>query len=193
MKKAILKIAYHNGTAQFILDPITGEPPSRSRAGGQEEVSFSDAVKGLGESGMKGLGLIANAIKSNNCNITKAFTSTFTRQRGNDVPTKYVISKDPNELMLKVMKRAYRTDTTGVFCSTWREKDGFQNNRCTLLMLLENENVAGKNILFLKNGFDKETAGSLAGVVMDNHVLFDISIVDVLTQPIGGMGNRSLY
>jgi len=70
------KIPTKNG---FLPDPVTGKPLSISRPGGSEEVSFSDAVKGLSESGMKGLGLIANAIKSNNCNITKAFTFTFTR------------------------------------------------------------------------------------------------------------------
>jgi len=172
---------------------MTGKPSSISRAGGREEVSFSDAVKGLGESGMKGLGLIDNAIKSNNCNIAKACTFTFTRQRGNDVSTKHVISKDPDELMLEVMKRAYRTDTTGVFCFTWREEYGFKNNRRTLLMLLKNENVVGKNISFLKNDFDKETVGSIAGVVMDSHVLIDISVVDVPAQPIGGTGNSLLY
>ena len=73
----------------FLPDPMTGKPPSISRAGGREEVSFSDAVKGLGESGIKGLGLIANAIKSNNCNITKAFTFMFSRQRGNDKSIRY--------------------------------------------------------------------------------------------------------
>jgi len=64
---------------------------------------------------MEGLGLIANAIKSNNCNIAKAFTVMFSRQRGNDKSITNIISKDPEELMLEVMKRAYRTDTTGVF------------------------------------------------------------------------------
>jgi len=73
-------------------------------------VSFSDAVKGLSESGMKGLGLITNAIKSNYCSITKAFTFMFTHQRGNNVSTKHVIYKDPEELMLEVIKRAYRSD-----------------------------------------------------------------------------------
>jgi len=172
---------------------MTGKPSSISRAGGREEVSFSDAVKGLSESGMKGLGLIANANKSNNCNITKAFTFTFTPQRGNNMSTKHVISKDQDELMLEVMKRAYRTDTTGVFCFTWREEDGFRNIRGTLLMLLDNENVVVKNISFLKNDFDKETVGSIASAVMDSHVLIDISVEDVPVQPIRGTGNRSMY
>ena len=91
------------------------------------------------------------------------------------------------------MKRAYRTDTTGVFCFTWREEDGFRNNRRTLLMVLSNESVADRNISFLKNDFDKETVGSLAGVVMDNYVMINISVVDVPAQPIGGTGTRSLY
>jgi len=91
------------------------------------------------------------------------------------------------------MKRAYRTDTTGVFCFTWRQEDGFRNNRCTLLMGLSNESVLGRNISFLKNDFDKETVGSLAGVVMENYVIINISVVDVPAQPIGGMGTRSLY
>jgi len=177
---------------EFLPDPVTGKPPSNSRLGGNEEMSFSNAVRGLGESGMKGLGLIANAIKSNNSGITKAYTFTFTHSRGNDVSTKHVISKDPNELMLEVMKRAYRTDITGVFCFTYREEDGFRNNRSTLLMILENECVLGKNISFLKSDFDKETVGSIAGVVMDSHVLIDISVVDVPAQPRDG-GDWSLY
>ena len=156
-------------------------------------MSFSDAVKGLGESGMKGLGLIAEAIKSNNCNIPKAFTFTFTRTRGNSVNTKHVISKDPDEMMLEVMRRAYSTDTSEFFCFTWRQEDGFRNKRSTLLVILENECVNGKNISFLKDDFDKETVGSIAGVVMDSHILIDISVVDVPAQPIGGCGNRSLY
>jgi len=174
-------------------DPVTWKPPSISRTEGNKEVSFSDAVKGLGESGMKGLGLITNAIKSNNYNITKAFTFMFKRQKGNDASTKYVISKDPKEPILEVMKRAYRTDTTGVFCFTWRKEDGFSNNRRTLLMKVSNESVSGRYISFLKNDFDKESVGSLAGVVMDNYVMINISVVDVPAQPIGGMGTRSLY
>merc|ERR1711957_460189 len=122
-----------------------------------------------------------------------AFTFMFTRRRGNDVSTKHVISKDPKELILEVMKRAYHTDTGGVFCFTWKEEDGFRNNIRTLLMELSNESVSVRNISSLKNDFDKETVGSLDSIVMDNYVMINISVVDVLAQPIGWMGKSSLY
>ena len=140
---------------------------------------------------MKGLSMIASAIKSSSSKIDSATTFVFVRKVGDNVMRKHAIATSKEETMYEIMKRSYLSDASGVFCFSSIEETDFKNKLRTLRMQLTNDSIVHREISFIKRDFDRETVGNLVGVVNDNVVEITLSIVDI--PPMTPSVVRGLY
>ena len=145
---------------------------------GKEGDPFNDAISAIGVNAKEGMKYMADAMVLKNSNIQPTVVFNFYRTANESLYSKDVLANSLDDLMGEIVRQAYTSDISGVFCFTAAEEEDL-NDKVKVLQYTVHSSEGTTTYKYLRPDFDVISVKSLLGLVSATKIKVEVEIIRV--------------
>ena len=139
---------------------------------------FNDAISAIGVNAKEGMKYMADAMVLKNSNIQPTVVFNFYRTANESLYSKDVLASSLDDLMGEVVRQAYTSDISGVFCFTAAEEEDL-HEKVKVLQYTVHSSEGTTTYKYLRPDFDVISVKSLLGLVSATKIKVGVEIIRV--------------